>query len=937
MISNIVVTGVNETEATITWTTDEVADSAIDYGLTGSFELGTLSDSAAVTSHSVTIPSLSGGKTYSFRVRSKDAASNEATSSTQTFTTLDLTAPTISAISATDITHTSARITWTTNESATSVVEYGTNVSYGSSVNDTALTTDHSVTLTGLAATMQYHFRVRSVDLAANSALSSDHTFTTVADNPPANVSGLTIIKGDKQLALSWTNPTDTDLAGVRVLECTDTNPSGPNDTTGCTKITDALASSLTRTGLINGNIYYYGVFAFDAAGQFASGAVGSGTPTAPEEDVPPAQPVPEAPSEVPTEVSSGEPAGDGGTSEQPGAAPEVGPETGEGAQPEPGLKPGGQPSGQPGLSDSGAPSLSGAGEVRLELSDLEITVAGGTIILSLGKKGTVDVLPRTVLRLQVSQDELLDVETLTVRVGEQSYLLRLADQPGGNVLYLADITAPELPQLYTLGITAQYADGGTQAVSSFLNVVPWGTALQVIDGEETRLQRVKITLSEMVGGKPVVWDGSPYNQFNPVTTGSDGTFGWYVPDGPYRLGAQTESFLPYVGETFVVSNHIANPRIVMVAVPPKPEKETTTAKVVETVKQAAVKVLNTPVAQTVQETLETVRENKTVQKTVDIATPTIAVTAGASVLVMTVAFDFLPFLQYLFTAPILLLWRRKRKGYGVVYHSVSRLPVDLAVVRLFLVEDETKPGPGRLILSRVTDKQGRFFFLVQPGTYRLTATKAGLRFPTDFLKEVKDDGIYLDVYHGELIRVTEKDAVITPNVPLDPVQVGQTQLSKRAVWQGRLRWLQRLVAISGVLVSIAVLIIRPSVLAAAMVIVQVLVYLLARRLAMPHKPKSWGIVYDHETKRPLASVVARVFEPKYNKLLDTVVTDAKGRYAFLLGPSEYFAVFEKQGYKPTQVRPIDLRGRKGGQDFGVDVEMYGLGNSEQGTVSREQ
>ncbi|MBM5789969.1 carboxypeptidase regulatory-like domain-containing protein, partial [Candidatus Parcubacteria bacterium] len=587
-----------------------------------------------------------------------------------------------------------------------------------------------------------------------------------------------------------------------------------------------------------------------------------------------------------------------------------------------------GQPNGQPGPSESGTPSLSGAGDVRLERNDLELSVAGGTIILSLGEKGTIDILPKTLMRLMVSQDELLDLRTLTVTVDEQTYLLRLENQPGGNALYFADITAPEAPQLYTMGVTAQYTDGGTQAVSSLLNVVPWGAAVQVIDGEEAFVSGVKATLSEMVGGKSVVWDGSPYNQFNPATTGVDGTFGWYVPNGTYRLSAQADTFLSYAGDSFTVRNFIANPRIVLVAVPKPTEEES--ANIVETAKKAAVvvaskleNVLNTPLTQTVQETLEIVRESETVQKTVDIATPTIAVTAGASVLVMTVAFDLLPFLHYVFTAPILLLWRRKRKGYGVVYHAVSRLPVDLAVVRLFLVEDETKPGPGRLIQSRVTDKQGRFFFLIQPGSYRLTATKAGLRFPTDYLKEVRDDGTYLDVYHGELIRVTEQDAVITPNIPLDPVEAGQTQSSTRAVWQARLRWLQRLVAVSGVLISFAVLLIRPSVLAGAMMIVQVLVYLLARRLARPRKPKNWGIVYDRETKRPLANVVARVFEPKYNKLLHTVVTDTRGRYAFLLGPSEYYAVFEKQGYRPTQVRPIDLRGKAGALDFAVDVEMH--------------
>ena len=149
-----------------------------------------------------------------------------------------------------------------------------------------------------------------------------------------------------------------------------------------------------------------------------------------------------------------------------------------------------------------------------------------------------------------------------------------------------------------------------------------------------------------------------------------------------------------------------------------------------------------------------------------------------------------------------------------------------------------------------------------------------------------------------------------------------ESHKSARVVWQGRLRAVQQIVALSGVILSLIVMIIRPNVLAVVMVFVQIVVYCFARRLARPRKPKSWGIVYDKQTGRPLSNVIARIFEPRYNKLLDSQVTDAKGRYAFLLGPSEYFAVFEKAGYVATQVRPIDLRDTKTAQDFSVDVEM---------------
>ncbi|MBI5369933.1 hypothetical protein HZA85_01955 [Candidatus Uhrbacteria bacterium] len=912
-ISNIIVSGVTGATATVSWSTSEPADSAIDYGLTASFELGSVTDSQATGTHSLGVSGLSEGKTYSFRVRSKDPSGNGATSATQTFTTLDQTAPTISGITVVDITKSSARVTWSTNEASNSLIEYGQNVTYGSTKSDSSLVTDHSVTLSGLASGKSYHVRLRSTDASSNTALSQDQTFATLTDVPPANVTGFTVTAGKSQLALAWVNPSDTDLAGIRVLECTDTFPKDQNDVTGCTQVSNALVNTLTRTGLTKDNIYYYGVFVFDDAGQFSSGAVGSGTPTGSEAEVPPAPQKPEALPEAPPEGPSGQSATPtGGTGQSSPSGEEGQPQSGTG-------------------SSSGAtvqPTLLGAGKAKLEREDVVVTVSGGKIVLSMGAKGTIDVLPSTRMRLAVSQDEISDnVELLQISIGSEVYLMRLASEQGGNALYVADVTTPSTPQLYLMGVDVTYAGGSHESVSSYLNVVPWGITSQVIDDEETQVSGVQVILEQIVNGNSIVWDGSPYDQFNPITTSPEGTFGWYVPNGAYRLQTSKQDFLSYRGDVLAISNHIVNPRVRLVAVPKKEELQPFAPALIQTaatLKASLEKVLSTPVAQTVQQTLQTVRENEAVQTTVDVATPAIAVTAGASVLVMTVAFDFLPFLQYLFTAPVLLLWRRKRKGFGVVYNAISRTPVDLAVVRLFRVEDETASGPGRLVKSRVTDKGGRFFFLVQPGMYRLTATKVGFRFPTDYLKEAKDDGVFLDVYHGEFIKVTEKDAVITPNVPLDPAQVGATQTPKRVVWQGRLRVVQHIVALSGVIVSIAVSIIRPNVLAAVMIAVQVVVYLLSRRLAKPRKPKSWGIVYDESTHRPLSHVVARIFEPKYNKLLDTQMTDAKGRYAFLLGPSEYYAVFEKGGYHSTQVRPIDLRHKEGSQDFGIDVELTG-------------
>jgi hypothetical protein len=83
----------------ITWKTDELASSQVEYGKTtayGSFAPAQPQDdptgtqSAGVIDHSVTLSSasLEKGATYHYRVKSKDKAGNEAVSGDGTFTTL---------------------------------------------------------------------------------------------------------------------------------------------------------------------------------------------------------------------------------------------------------------------------------------------------------------------------------------------------------------------------------------------------------------------------------------------------------------------------------------------------------------------------------------------------------------------------------------------------------------------------------------------------------------------------------------------------------------------------------------------------------------------------------------------------------------------------------------------------------------------------------
>ena len=92
----------------------------------------------------------------------------------------DTTPPVISAVQV-QPGETSATVSWTTDEAATSVVDYGETAAYGTMASDAALVTAHSVQLTGLQPGTLYHYRVSSADAAGNTSSTADATFTTTS------------------------------------------------------------------------------------------------------------------------------------------------------------------------------------------------------------------------------------------------------------------------------------------------------------------------------------------------------------------------------------------------------------------------------------------------------------------------------------------------------------------------------------------------------------------------------------------------------------------------------------------------------------------------------------------------------------------------------------------------------------------------------------
>src|SRR5437660_945341 len=101
VISAVSAASITAVGALITWATNEASNSQVDYGLTSTYGSSMPLNSSLLTAHAETLTGFLANTTYHYRVKSRDAAGNLATSADFTFTTLvgsvaDLTPPVVS-------------------------------------------------------------------------------------------------------------------------------------------------------------------------------------------------------------------------------------------------------------------------------------------------------------------------------------------------------------------------------------------------------------------------------------------------------------------------------------------------------------------------------------------------------------------------------------------------------------------------------------------------------------------------------------------------------------------------------------------------------------------------------------------------------------------------------------------------------------------------
>ena len=136
-----------------------------------------------------------------------------------------------------------------------------------------------------LANGIHRYYKVYAYDSVKNYAVAAAQDAVSADTAPPAAVTGLTANAGNAQVTLSWTNPADSDFAGVIVLVKTAASLAVPVAGTsyalnasvagdaGTTVAYKGNAANAVITGLTNNTKYYFAVYAYDERPNYAATA----------------------------------------------------------------------------------------------------------------------------------------------------------------------------------------------------------------------------------------------------------------------------------------------------------------------------------------------------------------------------------------------------------------------------------------------------------------------------------------------------------------------------------------------------------------------------------------------------------------------------------------------------------------------------------------
>lgn len=269
------------------------------------------------------------------------------------------------------------------------------------------------------------------------------------------------------------------------------------------------------------------------------------------------------------------------------------------------------------------------------------------------------------------------------------------------------------------------------------------------------------------------------------------------------------------------------------------------------------------------------------------------AVAFAGSVLPLSGGVGFAFSLGHLWQVLLATLGLRKRSPWGTVYDSVTKRPLDPAVIELV---NEL----GSAVQTTYTDLEGRYGFLVVPGTYRLRVTKHDYQFPSQHLVGQTWEEVYGPTYLGEQITVDDTAATILYNIPLDPANLDFAAVARQNLkhyrYYSELRqgleivslWLYR----AGFLLAGYTAVTDPAWQSVGVLLAFTVIGFLHYA---GFGPRPYGKIVEKSTGKPLAYALVTTREALSGEEVKRTITDEFGRYYALVPDGNYTVTVAKR------------------------------------------
>lgn len=227
----------------------------------------------------------------------------------------------------------------------------------------------------------------------------------------------------------------------------------------------------------------------------------------------------------------------------------------------------------------------------------------------------------------------------------------------------------------------------------------------------------------------------------------------------------------------------------------------------------------------------------------------------------------------------------KKKKPWGVVMDAATGKPVPFAVLRLYV------HGSKAMITQTVSDTHGKYGFIIDPGKYRLNVQHPEYA-PLEMEINITDvkEGVVQDIK----LAATEK------------LSAGNRYKRIMRSLNQKFQALSPTLTYIGLATSIFAMLIKPNLINGGLLAVYSIlsaIYLYRRFKSQ----KFWGSVYDSKSNLLIPNALVKIFDQDTWQLVNTAITDNKGRFPIQPDPGDYAVLASAGGYNFPSKKQKDL------------------------------